>query len=62
MDFNEIKTLNEKELKEMLAEKRGELRDLRFSAHSGQLKQVKKIENVKKTIARILTTLNKITK
>jgi ribosomal protein L29 len=43
----------------LLIEKHGELKDLRFSAHSGQLKQVHKIKLVKKVIAQILTTLKK---
>lgn len=60
MNFKDIKTLNAKELKDTLAEKRGELSALRFSAHSGQLKQVHKISLVKKDIAKILTALKNL--
>lgn len=60
MDFKEIKNFTAKELKESLAEKRGELSSLRFSAKSGQLKQVNKISLVKKDIAKILTALKNL--
>ena len=55
MDYSEITKQSEKELNELLAQKNGELKDLRFSAHSGQLKQVHKIKLVKREIAKILT-------
>ena len=57
MEFAEIKTKSEAELKQLLVNKREELRHLRFQAHSRQLKQVKQLSIVKKTIARILMVL-----
>jgi len=62
MDFKDLQNNNEKELKELLAEKRGQLKELRFSAHSAQLKQVHKIDLAKKEIAQILTALRQIKK
>lgn len=53
MDFSEIKNKNKKELMELLAEQKNELRQLRFKLQSQQLKQVNKIKIIKKTIARI---------
>jgi ribosomal protein L29 len=57
MDFRDLQNISEKELSEMLAVKRGELKDLRFAASASQLKQVHKISLVKKEIAQILTVL-----
>ena len=59
MDYSEITKQSEKELRELLAQKYAELKDLRFSAHSGQLKQVRKIKLVKRDIAKILTIFKK---
>ena len=53
MSWEDLKNKNEKELVELLSENRNELRSLEFQAHSRQLKQVNKINLVKKTIARI---------
>lgn len=58
MDFVELKNKNVKDLQTMLAEKREELRELRFKVSEKQLKNVVKISEVKKTIAQILTLLN----
>ncbi len=57
MEFADIKNKTAVELKQLLADKREELRHLRFQAHSRQLKQVKQLAIVKKTIARILMVL-----
>ncbi len=57
MDFEEIKTKKTEELKEILANLRDELRELKFKAHSRQLKQHHKIDDLKKTVARICMVL-----
>ncbi len=57
MDFAEIKNLGEKALRELLAEKRAELHRLRFSVAARELKNVRSIRVVRKTIAQILTML-----
>jgi len=53
MNWEDLKNKSAKELKELLSEVRHELQNLRFQAHSRQLKQVHKINLAKKTIARI---------
>ena len=62
MDFTELKNRTEKDLHDLLAEKRGKLRDLRFKASEKQLKNVKSIKDVRVDIAQILTLLNSIKK
>lgn len=57
MEFSEIKTKNASELNDLLAEKKEELRVLRFKLQSQQLKQMHKINDAKKFIARIKTAL-----
>lgn len=59
MEFSDLKNKSEKELREMLAEKRDELREFRFKASEKQLKNVSAIGKCKKDIARILTILKK---
>lgn len=49
---------NEGELQRMLKAEREKLRDLRFRISGGQVKDVRELRLVRKTIARILTTLN----
>ena len=58
MDYKELKNKSEKDLKELLEEKRDELRELRFKASERQLNKVTDIKIVKKTITRIMTALN----
>jgi large subunit ribosomal protein L29 len=58
MDYTELNNMPEKELRELLAEKRHELRELRFQASERQLKQLHKLNDAKKTIARIETVLS----
>lgn len=53
MEFADLKDKSEAELKELLNLQRQELQNLAFQAHNRQLKQVHKIDLVKKTIARI---------
>ena len=57
MEFTDINNKSQSDLNQLLADKRAELRHLRFQAQSRQLKQVKKLGEVKQTIARILTVL-----
>ena len=59
MDFKDLKNKNEKELHELLAEKRNELREINFKINEKQLKNLAGVKGIKKTIARILTLLNK---
>ncbi|PIR73991.1 MAG: 50S ribosomal protein L29 [Candidatus Magasanikbacteria bacterium CG10_big_fil_rev_8_21_14_0_10_47_10] len=58
MDIAELKKTNRGELQNLLAEKRDELRTLRFKASERQLKEVRRIRSVKQTIAQILTVLS----
>jgi len=58
MDFVELKNNTERELHDLLAEKRDELRELKFKAHENQLKKVTDIAKTRKVIAQILTLLN----
>lgn len=57
MDYTELKNKTEKELHDILAEKRTALRALRFKAHDQQLKDVRDIRETRKIIARTLTAL-----
>lgn len=57
MDFVDLKNKGEKELREILATLRAQARELRFRALSRQLKQVHKVNDLRKTIARIQTLL-----
>lgn len=58
MKWEDLKNKSTKELQEMLSETRNELRSLLFQIRSQQLKQVHKIEQTKKTIARISMALS----
>lgn len=57
MKIKELKQKNEIELKKLLADSREKLRDLRFRVASRQLKDVRQIRKIKKTIAKSLTLL-----
>lgn len=57
MKISEIKQKSQNELHRILAEKREKLRQLRFDLVSGKVKNVREIRQIKKDIARILTTL-----
>jgi ribosomal protein L29 len=59
MEYKEFKNKSESELHRLLSEMRDKLRDARFKDASKQLKDVRDIRVIKKTIARILTLLNK---
>lgn len=58
MEIKELKKKNSGELHKLLADQRSRLRELRFKDASKQLKNVREVRVVKKTIARILTQLN----
>lgn len=58
MELKELKSKTEKELRQFLGEARDKLRSLRFKDANKQLKNVREIRVVKKTIARILTLIN----
>lgn len=57
MEFKELKSKTEKELKKFLEESRDKLRNLRFKDANKQLKNVREIRVIKKIIARVLTLL-----
>ena len=59
MDIKELREKSAEDLKVLLSESRQQLTDLEFKTASGQLKEVRKIRNLKKTIAQTLTLLNK---
>ena len=57
MKAKELKTKKEKELHDLLREKRIQLRELRFKTSSGRLADNKAIKNNKREVARIMTIL-----
>ena len=58
MEYKDLKNKTLKELKELLAEKRNELRELNFKVSENQLKNVRSIRKAKKEVAQILTVIN----
>ena len=58
MKVNELRDLSTAELEEKLAESKKELFNLRFQHAINQLENPKRIGDVKKTIARILTIIH----
>ena len=58
MKVNELRDLSTAELEEKLAESKQELFNLRFQNAINQLENPKRIGDVKKTIARISTSLH----
>jgi len=58
MKINEVRELSTPELEVKLAELKQELFNLRFKKAVNQLENPKKIGDVKKTIARILTIIH----
>jgi len=59
MEFKELKTKTESELKKILHENAEQLRNLRFKIALKQVKNVREIRVLKKQNAKILTLLNK---
>lgn len=58
MKIKEIREKNSEELRKLLAEKREDVRKLRFDIAAKQAKNNRKLRNDKKDIAKILTVLN----
>lgn len=58
MNIKELKTRKPEDLNIVLGEQREKLRELRFRDANKQLKNVREIRVIKKTISRILTLLN----
>ncbi len=57
MKISEFKQKPKKELQRLLKNNQDKLRQLRFDLASGKVKNVREIRQIKKDIARILTTL-----
>lgn len=57
MKIFEFKQKPKKELQRLLRNNQDKLRQLRFDLASGKVKNVREIRQIKKDIARILTTL-----
>lgn len=53
----QIKELTVSELQELLSKLHGELRQMRFLIRQGEWREMHKIRNTKKAIARVLTSL-----
>jgi len=58
MEFKELKKKTGKELNQLLSESREKLRDLRFKDANKQLKNIREIRLIRKTIAQVLTLMN----
>ncbi|MFH1088836.1 MAG: 50S ribosomal protein L29 [Candidatus Uhrbacteria bacterium] len=58
MEEKELKKASPEVLKKTLQEAEGELRSMRSAISANQFSQVRKVREVKKTIARIKTFLN----
>lgn len=56
--LEEARKLSPVELEKLVREKKRELMELRFQASIGQLSQNRKIRDLKRQIARLLTVLN----
>ncbi len=59
MDYKEITTKTDEDLHKLLESSKEKERELRFKDSNRQLKNVREIRQQKKSIARILTVLNK---
>lgn len=55
MNIAQLREKSKEELKRMVEDHRGMVRELRFSLAAGKVKNVKEIRQLKKTIAQILT-------
>lgn len=58
MKNQDIRKLNEEQMRKKLASLREQVRDLQFRIHSKEIKNNHTISALKKDIARILTVLN----
>jgi len=59
MKMKDIQSKSTDELKKILEESRDKLRGMNFKVSSDQMKDVRDIRSIKKSIARILTHINK---
>lgn len=59
MEFKELSTKNQTELRRLLEINQEKLRDLRFKDSNRQLKNIREIRAVRQLIAQVLTLLNK---
>jgi large subunit ribosomal protein L29 len=55
MELKELRAASINELKKLVAQQREKLRATRFSVSAKQLKNIKSVREIKKSIARILT-------
>lgn len=60
MDFKELQKKTDKELKELLAEKRKALHDFRFGIAGSRVRNVKEGKDLRRDVARILTAINAV--
>lgn len=60
MNIKELRKRDKKELEKLAQELKKKLSDLRFKFSSNKLKNVKEINQSKKTVARILTVLKEL--
>lgn len=60
MTYKELMAKRPEDLQKLLAEKREEVRELRFKIAANQLKQVHRVGEGKAEIARIQTRLNEL--
>lgn len=58
MKMSDIKNKKEGDLREMISQKKEELRAFRFGTSGSKTKDTKVARNIKKDIARIMTFLN----
>ena len=58
MKMKELKLKSKNELQHLLVESREKMREMRFKISQRQLKNIREMREIKKTIARILTLLN----
>ncbi len=57
MTIKEIRQLSETELQKLLVESREKLREMRFKSARRELKNVREVRDIKKTVARTMTLL-----
>jgi len=58
MEIKELRGKKQKDLQDLLAEKREKLRLFKFDLVSGKVKNVREIRSTRKDIAQIITILN----
>lgn len=56
MKVSELQQKSESELRQLLQDRRERLRQLKFDLASGKVKNIREIRQIKKDIARILTS------